>query len=101
MPRSAATSPRRSAWARATAARASATRRASPHPFPRLSVMTLECRIATPADMPQIAHLRWHLRVDDVPVSDQSAYEQFVTDFLHICAAEWQPAEIAHWIALE
>jgi GNAT superfamily N-acetyltransferase len=63
--------------------------------------MTLECRIATPADMPQIADLRWRLRADDAPVSDQGAYAMFIAHFLRICETEWRPGEVAHWIAVD
>jgi GNAT superfamily N-acetyltransferase len=63
--------------------------------------MTMECRIAAPADLSQIADLRWRLRVDDAPVSDQSAYDRFIADFLHICESEWRPDELTHWIATD
>jgi len=63
--------------------------------------MNRESRIATPADLPQIADLRWRLRVDDQPVSDRQAYERFVADFIRICTEEWHSDDIAHWIATE
>ena len=63
--------------------------------------MTVECRTATPADMPQIADLRWRLRMDDAQVSDQGSYDQFIADFLRICETEWRPDEIAHWIVVD
>ena len=61
--------------------------------------MNLEHRMATRADLPQIADLRWRLRVDDQPLSDRGAYDRFVTDFIRICAEEWRPGEMVHWIA--
>lgn len=61
--------------------------------------MTLEHRIATLADLPQLADLRWRLRVDDEPVSDRGAYDRFIADFVRICTAEWQPSDMVHWIA--
>lgn len=63
--------------------------------------MTLEQRMATPADLPQIADLRWRLRVDDAPVSDRGAYDRFVADFIRICTAEWRPDEMVHWITAD
>ncbi|HEY1877746.1 MAG TPA: GNAT family N-acetyltransferase [Rhizomicrobium sp.] len=63
--------------------------------------MNLEYRIATAADMPQIADLRWRLRVDDTPVTDRDAYDRFIADFVRICEAEWEPGEIVHWIAAD
>ena len=63
--------------------------------------MTVEYRIATTVDLPQIADLRWRLRVDDEPVSDRGAYDQFIADFIRICEAEWQPSDIVHWIATD
>lgn len=63
--------------------------------------MTLEYRIATATDLPQIADLRWRLRVDDTPVSDRRAHQRFITDFICVCEAEWQPNEIVHWIATD
>jgi GNAT superfamily N-acetyltransferase len=63
--------------------------------------MTVEHRIATQADLPQIADLRWRLRVDDQPVSDRAAYERFVTEFIHICTEEWRADELVHWLAAE
>ncbi len=63
--------------------------------------MTLEHRIATQADLPQVADLRWRLRVDDAPVSDRGAYDRFVADFIRICAEEWRPEEMVHWIAAD
>ena len=63
--------------------------------------MKLEHRIATLADLPQLADLRWRLRVDDEPVSDRDAYDRFIADFVRICSAEWRPADIVHWIATD
>jgi len=63
--------------------------------------MTLGHRIATLADLPQIADLRWRLRVDDQPVSDRRAYDRFIADFISICAAEWESGGIVHWIATD
>jgi GNAT superfamily N-acetyltransferase len=63
--------------------------------------MTLEYRMATPADLPQIADLRWRLRVDDAPVSDRNAYDRFAADFIRICSDEWRPGEMVHWIAAD
>ena len=63
--------------------------------------MTLEHRIATTDDLPQIADLRWRLRVDDAPVSDPAAYDRFVGDFIRICTEEWRPDEMVHWIAAD
>lgn len=63
--------------------------------------MKPEYRLATSADLPQIADLRWRLRVDDAPVSDRSAYDQFIADFIHVCDVEWRTGEIAHWIATD
>lgn len=63
--------------------------------------MTTEYRIATATDLPQIADLRWRLRVDDEPVSDRAAYHRFIADFVRICESEWQPHEIVHWIATD
>jgi GNAT superfamily N-acetyltransferase len=63
--------------------------------------MSLEHRIATPADLPQIADLRWRLRVDDAPVSDRGAYDRFVADFIRICTEEWRTEEIVHWLAAD
>ncbi|HEY8255714.1 MAG TPA: GNAT family N-acetyltransferase [Rhizomicrobium sp.] len=63
--------------------------------------MKLEHRIATPADLPQIADLRWRLRVDDQPVSDRGAYDRFVADFIRICSDEWRQDEMVHWIAAD
>ena len=63
--------------------------------------MSLEHRIATQADLPQIADLRWRLRVDDAPVSDRGAYDRFVADFIRICTAEWRSDEMVHWIAAD
>ena len=60
--------------------------------------MNLQYRIATSADLPQIADLRWRLRVDDEPVSDRGAYERFIADFVRVCETEWSPNEIIHWI---
>jgi GNAT superfamily N-acetyltransferase len=61
--------------------------------------MNLKHRIATSVDLPQIADLRWRLRVDDEPVSDHGAYDRFIADFVRICEAEWQPNDIVHWIS--
>jgi GNAT superfamily N-acetyltransferase len=63
--------------------------------------MKLEYRIAAPADLPQIADLRWHLRVDDAPISDLGAYNRFIADFIRICESEWQADDIANWIAAD
>jgi GNAT superfamily N-acetyltransferase len=63
--------------------------------------MNLQHRIATSADLPQIADLRWRLRVDDKPVSDRGAYGRFVADFVRVCETEWSPNEIVHWIAAD
>jgi GNAT superfamily N-acetyltransferase len=63
--------------------------------------MNLEHRMATRADLPQIADLRWRLRVDDQPLSDRGAYDRFVADFIRICAEEWRPNEMVHWIAAD
>ena len=63
--------------------------------------MTPENRIATLADLPQIADLRWRLRVDDAPVSDRGAYDRFVADFIRICSEEWRAEDIIHWIATD
>jgi GNAT superfamily N-acetyltransferase len=61
----------------------------------------MEYRIATKADLPQIANLRWRLRVDDTPVSDRGAYDRFISDFIRICSEEWRPEEMVHWIAAD
>lgn len=61
--------------------------------------MSREYRVATPADLPQIADLRWRLRVDDATVSDRGLYDRFVADFIRICSEEWRPDEMIHWIA--
>lgn len=63
--------------------------------------MTPQNRIATQANLPQIADLRWRLRVDDAPVSDPGAYDRFVADFVNICTAEWRSDEMVHWIATD
>lgn len=63
--------------------------------------MSLEYRMATPADLPQIADLRWRLRVDDAPVTDRGAYDRFVADFIRICSEEWRPEEMVHWITAD
>jgi GNAT superfamily N-acetyltransferase len=63
--------------------------------------MNLEYRIATSADLPQIAALRWRLKVDDEPVLERGAYERFIADFVRICEAEWPLSEIVHWIATD
>jgi GNAT superfamily N-acetyltransferase len=63
--------------------------------------MKLEHRIADMTDLPQIADLRWRLRVDDKPISDRGAYDRFIADFVRICGAEWQPSDLVHWIAVE
>lgn len=63
--------------------------------------MSLENRIANAADLPQIADLRWRLRVDDAPTLDPSDYDRFVADFIRISEAEWQPSDIVHWIAAD
>ena len=63
--------------------------------------MALKHRMATQADLPQIADLRWRLRVDDAPVSDRSAYDRFVADFIRICSEEWRTEDIIHWIAAD
>ena len=63
--------------------------------------MKLENRIAASSDMPQIADLRWRLRVDDEPISDRGAYDRFIADFIRISNAEWQPSEIVHWITTD
>jgi len=63
--------------------------------------MNLEYRIATSTDMPQIADLRWRLKVDDEPISDSQAYERFIADFVRVCESEWAPNEIVHWIAAD
>jgi ribosomal protein S18 acetylase RimI-like enzyme len=63
--------------------------------------MTLKNRIAILADLPQLADLRWRLRVDDQPVSDEEAYDRFVADFIRICSTEWQSNEISHWITTD
>lgn len=63
--------------------------------------MSLENRIANSADLPQIADLRWRLRVDDAPTLDPSSYDRFIADFIRISEAEWRPSEIVHWIAAD
>ena len=63
--------------------------------------MNLQYRIATSADLSQIADLRWRLRVDDEPVSDRGSYERFIADFVRVCETEWSPNEITHWIAAD
>jgi GNAT superfamily N-acetyltransferase len=63
--------------------------------------MTVRYRIAGSADLRQIADLRWRLRVDDQPVSDQAAYDRFVSDFIGISTAEWRPGDIVHWLAAD
>jgi len=63
--------------------------------------MNLELRIATSTDMPQIADLRWRLKVDDEPIFDRDAYEYFIAEFVRVCEAEWSPSEIVHWIAAD
>jgi hypothetical protein len=60
-----------------------------------------EFRIANSEDLPQMADLRWRLRVDDEPVSDRDAYDCFVADFVRICSAEWRPGDIVHWISTD
>ena len=61
--------------------------------------MNIEHCVATSADLPQIADLGWHLRVDDELVSDRGAYERFIADFVRVCRTEWSPTEIIHWTA--
>lgn len=63
--------------------------------------MTREYRMGTPADLPQIADLRWRLRVDDTPVSGPHAYDRFAADFIRICTQEWRPDDLVHWIAAD
>lgn len=63
--------------------------------------MPLEHRLATLADLPQIADLRWRLRVDDQPVSNRSAHDRFIADFIRICTEEWRTDEMVHWITVE
>jgi GNAT superfamily N-acetyltransferase len=63
--------------------------------------MTLEYRIAATADLPQIADLRWRLRVDDAPISDRAAYDRFVADFVRMCTDEWRSEDLVHWIATD
>jgi GNAT superfamily N-acetyltransferase len=63
--------------------------------------MNLEHRMARRGDLPQIADLRWRLRVGDQPLSDRDAYDRFVADFIRICAEEWRPDEMVHWIAAD
>jgi GNAT superfamily N-acetyltransferase len=63
--------------------------------------MNLEHRIATSADFPQIAHLRWRLKGVDASVSDTSAYDRFIADFVRICEDEWQQNDIVHWVAAD
>jgi len=63
--------------------------------------VTVEYRMATPADLPQIADLRWRLRVDDAPLTDRDAYDRFVADFIRICTEEWRTDDLVHWIAAD
>lgn len=63
--------------------------------------MEVQHRIATSADLAQIADLRWRLRVDDEPVTDRKAYDRFVADFVRACESEWSPNEMVHWIAAD
>jgi GNAT superfamily N-acetyltransferase len=63
--------------------------------------MKIEYRIAISADLPQLADLRWRLRVDDEPVTDRAAYDEFVADFIRICSAEWNASDVVHWIAAD
>ena len=63
--------------------------------------MTVENRIAAREDLPQIADLRWRLRVDDAPLTDRDAYDRFVADFIRICTKEWRPDDLVHWIAAD
>ena len=63
--------------------------------------MKIEYRIATPVDLPQLADLRWRLRVDDEPVADRVAYDGFVANFICICSAEWNARDVVHWIAAD
>jgi GNAT superfamily N-acetyltransferase len=67
----------------------------------KLRLILFVNRIATSTDMPQIADLRWRLRVDDEPVSDRGAYEHFIADFVRVCETEWPPNENIHWTAAD
>lgn len=58
-------------------------------------------RIARLEDLPQIADLRWRLRVDDQPLLDAQARGRFIADFVRISSAEWKPADITHWVAAD
>jgi GNAT superfamily N-acetyltransferase len=63
--------------------------------------MKPQFRLATSADLPQMADPRWRLRSDDATISDRGAYDRFIADFIRICDAEWQANDIAHWIATD
>jgi GNAT superfamily N-acetyltransferase len=63
--------------------------------------MKIEYRIATSADLPQLADLRWRLRVDDEPIKNRPAYDRFVADFVGICNTEWETSDVVHWIAVD
>lgn len=63
--------------------------------------MNLQFRIATPTDLPQIADLRWHLKVDDEPATDRDAYDRFIADCVRILETEWTSDELTHWIAAD
>jgi hypothetical protein len=67
----------------------------------KLRLILFVNRIATSTDMPQIADLRWRLRVDDEPVSDRGAYEHVIADFVRVCETEWPPNENIDWTAAD
>ena len=63
--------------------------------------MAIDCRIAAPSELTQIADLRWRLHVSDEPVADRNAYERFIAEFLALHEAEWKPSEVTHWVAAD
>jgi GNAT superfamily N-acetyltransferase len=41
------------------------------------------------------------LKADDELVSDENAYNHFVSAFVRVCETEWGPSELVHWIAAD
>lgn len=60
----------------------------------------LGLRIATEADLPALAALRWRLKTDDEKDADDEEFARFEAAFLQLERTERASGEIVHWVAV-
>jgi len=56
-------------------------------------------RMAVPADVDQLADLRWRLQTDDAEAWDIEAKSRFVTEFKDSVLTRFADESLAHWVA--